>query len=250
MRVMAGARAFVPSRVGRPQLFVLGDDLGHLAALAVAFRMSLDVSLAAITDRLTLLPATPPDAVVVDLREIRPRHLPMLTLLRRRFPLASMLLLAEDDPIGLVCDCAAVNVEVLRRRPIPINGVRDRLDVRSVWTFPADAMSRAYRPAVLASIEYLSQNYQQAVRVSAVAAASGISVRHLTELFRQETGATLKQYVTQIRVEVVKWMLSATDERLDAIAEFAGFADASHLSRVFARYVGSSPGEYRRRFQR
>jgi two-component system response regulator YesN len=82
--------------------------------------------------------------------------------------------------------------------------------------------------------------------VQGVARAVGLSRTQLAYLFRRETGMTVKEYATRVRVEIIKRLLSETDDNLDLIAEQLGFCDAGHLSRVFRRVCGCPPGEYRR----
>jgi AraC-like DNA-binding protein len=57
---------------------------------------------------------------------------------------------------------------------------------------------------------------------------------------------TVKEYVTRLRIEVAKQLLYDRAQTLERIAEKVGFSDASHLSRVFRRYVGYRPGTFRR----
>jgi transcriptional regulator GlxA family with amidase domain len=52
--------------------------------------------------------------------------------------------------------------------------------------------------------------------------------------------------VNQIRIEVAQSLLLQTRLTLDAIAAQVGLADASHLSRLFRRLMGRSPGSLRR----
>jgi AraC-like DNA-binding protein len=81
--------------------------------------------------------------------------------------------------------------------------------------------------------------------VDTVAGAIGVSSGHLAHLFPAELRMTVKQYVTRVRIEVAKQLLYDRAQTLERIAERVGFSDASHLSRVFRRYVGYRPGTFR-----
>jgi len=82
--------------------------------------------------------------------------------------------------------------------------------------------------------------------VEGLAEAIGISSSHLAHLFRAKTGMTVREYLAKVRVQVAKRRLVDTRENLESISEAVGFSDASHLSRVFKKYAGRRPGEYRR----
>ena len=59
-------------------------------------------------------------------------------------------------------------------------------------------------------------------------------------------GEPLKEYLMRVRIEIVKHLLIETDQSLGVIAEMVGLCDAGHLCRLFARYVGGTPGKFRR----
>ena len=83
--------------------------------------------------------------------------------------------------------------------------------------------------------------------VEAIAAAAGLSVSYLCTLFKATCGSTVKDHVTQVRVEHAKELLRRADGKLQAIALQVGFRDANYFSTVFKREVGVTPSEYRER---
>ena len=56
---------------------------------------------------------------------------------------------------------------------------------------------------------------------------------------------TLTEYRTQRRLELAKRVLLQPDRRVSEVAFEAGFESIPHFNRVFHRYVGCSPSEYR-----
>jgi transcriptional regulator GlxA family with amidase domain len=56
---------------------------------------------------------------------------------------------------------------------------------------------------------------------------------------------TPHQYVLQERVAKARTLITRTNVRLAEVATTCGFADQSHLNRVFKRFTGVSPGIYR-----
>ena len=82
--------------------------------------------------------------------------------------------------------------------------------------------------------------------LSDLAEACGLSVRHLTRAFKATTGLPPHRWLLRRRVERAKDLLEATDKDIATIALACGFADQSHLTRVFHTIVGTSPGAWRR----
>jgi transcriptional regulator GlxA family with amidase domain len=85
--------------------------------------------------------------------------------------------------------------------------------------------------------------------VDALAASAGISTRHLTRLFRRETGMTPGQYVDAVRLEAAKALLSSGTASVEEIAQQAGFGSSETMRRVFQNSLGVSPTVYRARFR-
>lgn len=69
---------------------------------------------------------------------------------------------------------------------------------------------------------------------------------HLAATFRAHMGCTIGEYSRRARVERARAALTGTDLPIARIAVACGFADQSHLTRVFRAYVGTTPAAYRR----
>jgi AraC family transcriptional regulator len=79
-----------------------------------------------------------------------------------------------------------------------------------------------------------------------LATACGLSRAHFLRAFRQSTGLTPHRWLLVRRVAVAQEMLAAGALSLAEVAHAAGFADQSHLTRVFSKIVGTSPAAWRR----
>jgi AraC-like DNA-binding protein len=73
----------------------------------------------------------------------------------------------------------------------------------------------------------------------------GVNKSHLSRQFRRETGLTVIEYLHKVRVDAAKRLLA--DLKVATVAEYVGFNDAYYFSRLFARFVGCPPSEYRQR---
>jgi transcriptional regulator GlxA family with amidase domain len=78
---------------------------------------------------------------------------------------------------------------------------------------------------------------------------AGVSTRHLTRLFRAETGMTVWQYLESVRLEAAQALLEAGSDAVDAVAETSGFGSAESMRRAFQHRLGISPTAYRARFR-
>jgi AraC family transcriptional regulator len=79
-----------------------------------------------------------------------------------------------------------------------------------------------------------------------VAAQCGLSREHFSRAFKISTGLTPHQWRQLCRIDAVKQLLTGSSRSIADIALACGFADQSHLTRVFGRIVGTSPAQWRR----
>lgn len=84
--------------------------------------------------------------------------------------------------------------------------------------------------------------------IANLAARLDISPRHFSRLFRSEVGITPASWVEEARVSAARRLLEIGHEAPKQVAAHCGFADADTLRRAFARHVGVTPAEYRKRF--
>ncbi|MEL7369733.1 MAG: helix-turn-helix domain-containing protein [Myxococcota bacterium] len=73
-----------------------------------------------------------------------------------------------------------------------------------------------------------------------------MSPRHLTRIFRESTGITLKTFATQLRLEVATRLLHDPRETVESVAVQCGYQDARQLRRIFKKHFGASPSEWQR----
>jgi AraC family transcriptional regulator len=96
------------------------------------------------------------------------------------------------------------------------------------------------------SKEMLAGDLTGATPLHEIAGACGLSVSHFSRAFHKSTGLAPHAWLLHARVESAMAMLRTGDASLSTIARASGFADQSHLARVFTHQVGLSPGTWRK----
>lgn len=105
---------------------------------------------------------------------------------------------------------------------------------------------RCERRAVRAALDVLHACADQPLRFSDVAGEAAVAPEYLSRAFKRTLGLTMGAYLRNLRARRAAALLSSTDESLPGVALAAGFADQSHLSRVFVEQYGVTPARYRR----
>ena len=88
--------------------------------------------------------------------------------------------------------------------------------------------------------------YAEPLNIELLAGAFFISVSHLQHLFKAQTGMTIVDYVNKTRIENSCRLLKNTDLHISAISEKVGIFDYNYFSRMFKKYIGKTPTQYRK----
>jgi AraC-like DNA-binding protein/ligand-binding sensor protein len=95
------------------------------------------------------------------------------------------------------------------------------------------------------AIRYISKNYANSLTLELVANQVHLNPTYFSTLFKQSTGSSFKEYLNMVRVEESKRLLANTDYSLIDIAIATGFEDQSYFTKVFKRYTGLTPKQFR-----
>ena len=93
---------------------------------------------------------------------------------------------------------------------------------------------------------FIDAHLETDIRLDAMAAACGVSPDYFLRMFKTTVGVSPYQYVINQRVERAKQLLSDDSVSLAEIALRCGFSHQEHLTRMFRRFTGVTPGRYRR----
>lgn len=92
---------------------------------------------------------------------------------------------------------------------------------------------------------YVRHHLSEPISVEKMAGAFFLSRPYLSSRFKQETGQTLTDFILKEKTEEAKRLLRYSEKSLSAISAYLGFSSHGHFARVFKKYAGLTPGEYR-----
>ena len=75
------------------------------------------------------------------------------------------------------------------------------------------------------------------------------TLRRVRGFFAAQVGVTFIDYFTMVRITSAKRMLLQTDKKIVDIATEVGFSDYRYFSRVFRKYAGKTPSEFKTAFR-
>ena len=95
------------------------------------------------------------------------------------------------------------------------------------------------------AIEYIGKNYMNQIALSDIARETRLSESHLSSLFKAETGINFLQYLNAVRINAAIRLLSSSSMNVSEIARSTGFPNPGYFTKIFRRFMGKTPTEYR-----
>ncbi len=101
--------------------------------------------------------------------------------------------------------------------------------------------------AVKRIINYLNENYESKISLDQIAHNMYLSPVYISKIFKEETGESPINYLIKIRLEKAKEILEGSKGgSIKDIANEVGYDDAYHFSKLFKKYYGVSPLNYKK----
>lgn len=93
----------------------------------------------------------------------------------------------------------------------------------------------------------IERKYAQDISVESAAEELGISGVYLIKIFKQHTGTTFTEYLTEYRMKIAKQLILEKRYKTYDLAQKVGYHSGQYFSTVFKKYTGCTPQEYRRK---
>ena len=96
--------------------------------------------------------------------------------------------------------------------------------------------------------KYIEKNYSKVdLSIQELSEYTSLTVSYLCVLFKDETGKTINQYLTEFRVKKAKELLKERNYSLTEIATSVGYYDVNYFSKIFKKLTNMSPSKYKER---
>jgi len=100
---------------------------------------------------------------------------------------------------------------------------------------------------IQSAVDYININFRTVISVEELAGLAHLGVSRFHECFKQETGMTMIEYKNSVAVKHAALLLLDGDRKsIEEISSECGFQSAEYFRRVFRKYTGKSPKEYRK----
>lgn len=122
-----------------------------------------------------------------------------------------------------------------------------RLLLNSMIEYRNQISDKKYLEIIEKAKKFIQDEYRnEDMSLQLVASNVNVSSNHFSAIFRKETGETFIDYLTRVRMENAKELLTCTSMKTSEIGFEVGYRDPHYFSYIFKKTIGMSPKEYRR----
>lgn len=100
------------------------------------------------------------------------------------------------------------------------------------------------------AIQYIQEHYSENLPVNELAARFDMSPNYFSSVFKKEMNQSAVNYITEYRVQKAREYLETSDWSVVEIARKVGYEDNQYFFRVFKKYAGQTPLQYRQTFRK
>lgn len=105
---------------------------------------------------------------------------------------------------------------------------------------------KSYSPLIKKVITNVDADLTADLTLKAQSEELNINASYLSSLFKKEMGVTLTEYVNKSRISYAVNLLNTTNMQVQMIAQYCGISDVNYFTKLFKKYIGKTPQEYRR----
>lgn len=120
--------------------------------------------------------------------------------------------------------------------------IQDNIEIFTDSLFPLPEKGSGL---VKRAMEYVAGHFSENITLASAAEELHVNTSYLSMLFSQVTGVTFKEHINRVRVAEAERLLSNTDYPIIEIAVACGYSDQSYFTKVFKKYTGFTPRQYR-----
>jgi len=99
------------------------------------------------------------------------------------------------------------------------------------------------------AMEYIEENYSKDISLDEISEKLNISSYYFSKLFKENQGEGFVEYLTRIRIEKAKEMLTNPEKSIKEVGIACGYSDPNYFSRIFKKSTGITPSEYKEKME-
>ena len=212
------------------------------------------------SDLLEYLKENPLDAVITDIKMPGMTGIELTRIIKNDFPETKVILISAYRDFEYAYSAFKYDVVSYITKPITqsdyIEGLlklKKVLDMANPSISPENESTapnidpEQFPEYIKTALDFISEHYADDISLDEVATHSFMHPGYLSQLIKKYTNGSYIDYLTKIRIEKAKELLSETDDKIAVIGIKVGYKYSQYFHKIFKSVTGETPHEYRQR---
>lgn len=94
--------------------------------------------------------------------------------------------------------------------------------------------------------QYVAEHVDDKISLTKISDSLGVSKNYFCSLFKQETGENFLNFVSLMKIQRAKALLTKDNWKVYEVCDYLGYSDVTYFTKLFKKYVHMSPNEYKK----
>lgn len=241
----------------KPTILIVDDEDHFRESLSEVLGEEFHVLTASnVRDGLALIDEGPVSLILLDLQMPGLTGIDLLEILRSKNNNTPVFILTGNSCQNWAERCADLNVQGYVKKPVDVEslicrikkvlGMEDFDVLKELWGDDYETKIVDISPIVKKAINYIQQNYRNNLTREELALCLDVSPEHLSRKFHKECGLSLKEYINMYRISKSKGYLKKVEKKIGDVALSVGIPDLNYFCKLFKRFIGLTPNDFRK----
>lgn|GEM_PF-2117169 len=114
--------------------------------------------------------------------------------------------------------------------------------ILSIWVYHKHLLEK--KKAIITAKNYIKSNYHREIFLPDIARVVQMSPTYFSRLFSKKVNFSFQNYLTNVRIDIAKKILSNTNLAVENVGVLVGYVDVNYFIRVFKKSTGVTPGNF------
>jgi two-component system, response regulator YesN len=201
-----------------------------------------------------------PSIVISDICMPGMSGLDLIKSAKKIAPDIRFIVLSGHDEFAYVKEACLLGIEDYLLKPASLTKLREALE-KVIASLNNDSLNKPIKSdnnvihgqqgtdsVIKQAKAYIAENFRKDINMALVANLVSLNYSYFSTLFKEKTGLNFVEYVTKIRMEEAKKLLTDPALKIYDITTMVGYDHPKHFTRVFKSTFGISPKEFRAKF--
>ncbi len=195
-----------------------------------------------------------PDIIIMDINLPIVNGLDAISMIREQNPNITFIVISGYDEFEYCQEALRLKVKDYILKPVKYEELGKVIDhirmeqfhvVVDNKTAVTEEIKNEDSKIIFRFIAYIQEHLVEDINLQKLSLEFHMNPAYISQLFKNETGINYHSYLTRLRVNKSKTLLTTTDKSISEIATAVGFSDYRVFTKMFKNYTGMTPSQYK-----